>query len=80
MLLPFSLLAQPFTHSLPARIHKAILLNFFFFETVIGEFSGGYFKAKDCLMIGSYVCSLNSELFLHTVKNHSFLLLETNKC
>ena len=35
---------------------------------------------NDCLMIGSYVCGLNSELFLHTDINHSFLLLETNKC
>ena len=32
-------------------------------------------------MIGSYVCDLNSELFLHIDKNHSFfLVLETNKC
>ena len=40
----------------------------FFFETVIGEFSSGYFinKMNDCLMIGSYVCGLNSELILHT--------------
>ena len=30
-------------------------------------------------VIGSYVCGLNSELFLHTVKNYSVLLLETNK-
>ena len=43
----------------------------FFFETAIGDFSGGYFmnEANDCLMIGSYVCGLNSELFLHTDKN-----------
>ena len=34
-------------------------------------------KAIDCSMIGSYVCGLNSELFLHTDKN---LILETNKC
>ena len=27
-------------------------------------------KTNDCLMIGSYVCGLNSELFLHTDKNH----------
>ena len=31
-------------------------------------------------MISSYVCSLNSALFLHTDKKHRFLLLETNKC
>ena len=37
-------------------------------------------KMNDCLKIGSYVCGLNSELFLHTDKNHSFLLLEINKC
>ena len=37
-------------------------------------------KTNDCLMIGNYVCDLNSELFLHTDKNNSFfLLLETNK-
>ena len=36
-------------------------------------------NTKDCLMIGSYVCGLNSKLFLHTDKNHSFLLLETEK-
>ena len=30
-------------------------------------------------VISSYVCGLNSELFLHTVKNYSVLLLETNK-
>ena len=35
-------------------------------------------KTNDCLLIGSYVCHLNSELFLHTDKNHSFLLFETN--
>ena len=29
-------------------------------------------KANDCLMIGSYVCSLNSELFLYTDKKHIF--------
>ena len=42
----------------------------------------GYFmsKANDCLMIGSYVSGLNSELFQHTDKNHIFFLLETNKC
>ena len=34
---------------------------------------------NDSLMIGSYVCGLNSELFLHTVKNYSVLLLETEK-
>ena len=56
--------------------------NFSFFETVIGDFSSEYFmnKTNDCLLIGSYVCDLNSELFLHTDKNHSFLLLEVNKC
>ena len=31
----------------------------------------------DQLIIGRYVGGLNSELFLHTDKNHSFLLLET---
>ena len=37
------------------------------------NFSGGYMnKTNDCLMIDSYVCGLNSELFLHTDKNHSF--------
>ena len=42
-------------------------------ETAIGNFSGGYMnKTNDCLIIGSYVCGLNSELFLHTDKNHSF--------
>ena len=44
-----------------------------FFETAIGGFSGGYFmnKTNDCL-IGSYVCGLKSELFLHTDKNQLF--------
>ena len=53
----------------------------FLSETAIGDFSGGYFmnKTNDCLMIGSYVCGLKSELFLHTDKNHFFFLLETNK-
>ena len=53
-----------------------------FFEMAIGVFSGGYFmnKASDCLMIGIYVCELNSELFLHTDKNQLLFLLETNKC
>ena len=40
-------------------------------------------KTKDCLMIGSYVCGLNREVFLHTDKNHSFwgfFAVETNKC
>ena len=38
-------------------------------------------RMNDCLIIGSYVCGLNSELLLHTDKNYSFfLLLETNKC
>ena len=57
-------------------------LKLFFFETAIGDFSGGYLmnKTNDCLMIGSYVCGFNSELFLQTDKNHSFLLLETNEC
>ena len=27
-------------------------------------------KTNDCLKIGSYVCSLNCELFLHTDKKH----------
>ena len=34
-------------------------------------------KANDCLMIGSYVSGLNSELYLHTDKKK--ILLETNK-
>ena len=48
----------------------------------IGDFSSGYFmnKMNHCLMIGSYICGLNSELILHTDKNHRFLLLETNEC
>ena len=33
-------------------------------------------KMYDCLMIGSYICGLNRELFLHNDRNHSFLLLE----
>ena len=33
-------------------------------------------KTNDCLMIGSYVCGLNSELFLHTDKNHSFFVVK----
>ena len=38
-------------------------------------------KTNHFLMIGSYICGLNCELFLHTDKNCSFfLLLETNKC
>ena len=37
-------------------------------------------KTNDCLMIGSYICGLNSELFLHTDKNHSFFAVKTNKC
>ena len=50
-------------------------------ETAIGDFSGGYMnKTNDCLMIGSYVCGLNSELFLHTDKNHNcFALREMQK-
>ena len=35
-------------------------------------------KVKDFLMIGSYVCGLNSEFFRHNDKN-LFFLLETNK-
>ena len=89
MLLPFSFAsARPFTCLLPAGIASVLTrsnpLKHFFFETPIGVFSSGYFmnKANDCLMIVSYICGLNSELFfLHTDKNHSFfLLLETNKC
>ena len=40
----------------------------------IGDFSRYFMnKMNECLlMIGSYVCGLNSELFLHTDKNHSF--------
>ena len=34
---------------------------------------------NDCLMIGSYICGLNSDLFLHTDKNHSFLQLNAEK-
>ena len=37
-------------------------------------------KMNHCLMIGSYICGSNSELILHTDKNHRFLLLETNEC
>ena len=33
-------------------------------------------KANDCLMIGSYVCGLNSELFLHTDNHQLFFLLD----
>ena len=33
-------------------------------------------KSNDCLMIGSSVCGLNSELFLHTDKKQLFFLLE----
>ena len=78
------LLARPFTGSLLTRIasisrHKKSSKTFFF-ETAIGGLRGGY-KMNNCLMIGScYVCCLNRELFLHTVKNYSVLLLETNKC
>ena len=32
-------------------------------------------KADDCLMIGSYDCGLNSELFLHTYINQLFFCL-----
>ena len=32
-------------------------------------------KANDCLMIGSYDCSLNGELFLHTDINQLFFCL-----
>ena len=67
---------QPFTPSLTARIQWLTLsksLKLFFFETVIGEFSGGYFmnKANDCLMIGRRLC-LNSDFLLHTDKNQLF--------
>ena len=50
----------------------------FFFETPIGDLSGGYFmnKANDFIMIGSSICDLNSELLMHTDKNH---ILETFK-
>ena len=30
---------------------------------------------NDCLMIDSYVCGLNSELFLHTVKQKSICIM-----
>ena len=45
----------------------------------IGDFSSGHLmnKTNDCLVIGSYICGLNSEFFLHTDKNRSFFLLET---
>ena len=34
-----------------------------------------------CLIIGSYVGGLNSELFLHTDKNHSFFAVgDYNEC
>ena len=33
-------------------------------------------KANTSLMIGSYICGLNSELYLHTV----IFQLESNKC
>ena len=51
------------------------------FETAIGDFSG-YFMNKT--MIDNYVCGLNSELFLHTDKNHSccifcWILMNTEK-
>ena len=36
-------------------------------------------KTNNCLMIGSYIFGLN-KLFLHTDKNHRFLLFETNEC
>ena len=51
-------LVQPFTRSSP--------LKKFFFGTAIGDFSGGYFlnKTNDCLMIGSYVCGLNSYFYI----------------
>ena len=29
-------------------------------------------KANDCVMIGSYICGLNSELFLHADNKHRF--------
>ena len=69
------LLAQPFTHSPPARIDSMVdtkkSIKTFFFETAIGDFSCGYFMKRlfnDC----SYVCGLNSKLFLHTDKNIVF--------
>ena len=31
-------------------------------------------KMNGCFMIGSYVCGLNSEILLHTDKNHIFFL------
>ena len=75
MLLPFSLASVTLTRSLPARIQwltRSNPLKLFFFETAIGDFSGGYSmnKANEFLMIGSHNCGLNSELFLHTDKNH----------
>ena len=50
----------------------------FFFETLVGNFSGGYSmnKTNDFLMIGSYICGLNSKIFLHTDKTF-FCVLET---
>ena len=76
------LVTLPFTRSLPARIASMVdTKQSSIFEMAIGDFNGGYFtnKTNDCLMIGGYVCGLNSELFLHTDKK-VFLLLETNKC
>ena len=37
-------------------------------------------KANDCLMIGSKVFGLNSELFLHTDKKHIYSLINADKC
>ena len=36
-------------------------------------------KANDCLMIGSYVCGLNSELFLHTNNFFCWSLINAEK-
>ena len=45
-------------------------------ETAIGNFSSGYMnKTNDYLMIGSYVCGLNSYTLTKTIV---FLLLETS--
>ena len=42
-------------------------------ETAIRDFRGGCFmnKLNDRLMIGSHICGLNNELFLHTDKSHN---------
>ena len=72
------LLVRLFTHSQHAKIQWLTRSKPLKLEMVVGDFSGGYLS-NDWLMIGSYVCGLNSELFLHTDKNHIFLL-EANKC